>query len=202
MAKNHYVESEHPRLRGRWIKKLGSVAESKDFLDSHYGGWREKLTPAQEKGLRFYQSPGFALMNGQLRGLDLDELKKAERASDADLARAKSASRAFAAAIKSAPPLEEPVMVYRGFSADQFGQLEAGKTIVDKGFTSTSLTDDAGAVGKAARKATAEIMLPAGTRAGAGSSRELVLPPGSKFRIVEVTTRGGAPHVVMEYLLP
>lgn len=179
-----------------------SAADSKGFVDDHYGDWRENLTPAQEKGLRFYQSPGFALMNGQLRGLDTGGLKRQEHASDADLTRAKGASRALHSAIKAAPPLKDDLTVFRGFSTDQFGKLEPGKILQDKGFTSTALTNDAGAVGKAARKATAEVKLPAGTKAAAGSTRELVLPPNSKFRVVSVTSEGGNPHVVMEYVLP
>lgn len=195
--------SAKPKTKAKAMRTKGHTPESsKKFIDDHYGGWRESLSPAQEKGLRFYQSPGFALMNGQLRGLDTDGLKKSERATDADLSRAKTASKNLTAAIKSAPPLKEDVTVFRGFSADQFGKLTEGATVTDKGFTSTSLTDDAGAVGRASSKATAEIKLPAGTKAAAGSSRELVLPPGSKFRITSVTTRGGAPHVTMEYVPP
>lgn len=223
-----YVEAQHPRLHGKWVKKghggagitapkapsapkapagngktkKGLTAEAaKKFVGDHYGSWRDKLTPAQEKGLRFYQSPGFALMNGQLRGVDLPALKAREHASDSDLARAKIASKGLTAAIKTAPPLTEPLTVYRGFSASRYPH-EVGATVTDPGFTSTSLTPDVATVGKATAQATAEITLPAGTRAAAGSSRELVLPPNSKFRVTKVTTRGGVPHVTMEYVLP
>lgn len=223
-----FVEAKHPRANdGKWTDGAGGVAskakkvadvagrvstpkgakgmtaeDSKKFVDGHYGGWRKDMTPAQEKGLRFYQSPGFALMNGQLRGLDAEGLKKQEHASDADMTRAKGASKALHSAIKAAPPLKADLTVFRGFSADQFGKLEPGKVLQDKGFTSTALTNDAGSVGKASRKATAEIRLPAGTKAAAGSTRELVLPPNSKFKVVSVTDRGGSPHVVMKYVLP
>lgn len=227
-----YTEHLHPRGHGgKWVKKgtgkLADIADTDDrpvksagapkggskrkghtmesaksFIDTNYGEWRKNLTPAQEKGMRFYQSPGFALMNGQLRGLDTDGLKKSEHASDSDMARARKASKDLTAAIRAAPPLKEDTTVFRGFSADQFGKLSEGQKIMDKGFVSTSLTDDAGAVGKAKSKATAEITLPAGTRAGAGSARELILPPGSSFRVTSVTTRGGAPHVMMEYVPP
>lgn len=199
----HFIDTPDRAKSSRKVRSKArkkSPADAKAFVDDHYGGWRTKLTAAQEKGLRFYQSPGFALMNGQLRGLDPEELKSAVHASDSDLARAKTATNGLKAAIKAAPPLGEDLTVFRGFSADQFGELTAGQVITDKGFVSTSLTDDAGAVGKAERKATAEITLPAGTKAAAGSTRELVLPAGSSFRIIDVTTRGGAPHVVMEYV--
>lgn len=190
----------HPRdSHGRFRMTL---QEAKDFISGHYGDWHNSLTPSQDKGLRFYQSAGFPLMNGQLRGLDPEELKKAVHASDADLVRAKSATKAFASAIKKAPPLKAPLTVSRGFSADQFGKLTPGQTIQDKAFVSVSLTDDAGAIGKVERHASAEITLPAGTRAGAGYGRELMLPPGAKFRINKVTTKNGEPHVLMEYIIP
>jgi hypothetical protein len=175
--------------------------KDKAFLDSHYAGWKDKLTPAQEKAMRFYQSPGFALMNGQLRGLDKGDIKADVTFDDADLERARKASKDLHSAIRKAPPLEEPMTVYRGFSADQFGDLKPGMRIADKGFTSTSITNDVGSVGRATKQATAEIVLPAGTKAAAGSSRELVLPPGSKFRVASVATRKGVPHVRLELIL-
>lgn len=178
------------------------VANPKAFIDSHYGQWRDGMTSAHEKALRFYQSPGFALMNGQLRGLDKGGLKKSEHASDSDLMRAEKASKDLTAAIRKAPPLERDVTVYRGFSADQFGDLRPGSLITDKGFTSTSLTNDVQAVGRARKPATAEITLPKGTRAGAGSSRELILSPGSTFRVISATTRGGAPHYKLVLVPP
>jgi hypothetical protein len=174
------------------------VGDPKAFINSHYGQWKNQLKPAQEKAIGFYQSPGFALMNGQLRGADPERLKASEHASDNDLARARKASSDLSSAIRAAPPLQKPVKVYRGFDAGQFGSLTPGSVVTDKGFTSTSLTDDAGAVGRAARPATAEIHLPAGTKAAAGSSRELILPAGSAFRVHSVTTRNGMPHARLE----
>ncbi|MFI6510121.1 ADP-ribosyltransferase [Streptosporangium sp. NPDC050855] len=178
-----------------------AAPRDKKFLDDHYGSWRNSLSPAQDKAMRFYQSPGFALMNGQLRGLNSKDIKADVSFNDADLDRARKASKDLNSAIKKAPPLTEPMTVYRGFSADQFGELKPGQELSDKGFVSTSLTNDVGSVGRATRQATAEITLPKGTKAAAGSNREMVLPPGSKFRVVSVTTRKGVPHVHMELML-
>lgn len=191
----------HGYIHG-WIKVGGGVSPKnhKAFLDSHYSQWRDDMSPAHEKALRFYQSPGFALMNGQLRGLDTGGLKASEHATDSDLARAGKASKDLTAAIRKAPPLEHDLTVYRGFSADQFGDLKPGSKITDKGFTSTSLTDDVGAVGRASKPAVAEIVLPKGTKAGAGSARELILPPGATFRVVETGRKGGVLHVKLELI--
>lgn len=191
----------HGYIHG-WIKVGAGVSPKnpKAFLDAHHGQWRDSLTPQHEKALRFYQSPGFALMNGQLRGLDREGLKKGEHATDSDLVRAEKASKDLTAAIRKAPPLEHDLTVYRGFSADQFGDLKPGSVITDKGFTSTSLTDDVQAVGRARKPATAEIVLPKGTKAAAGSARELILPPGAKFRVVSVGRKGGVMHVKLELI--
>ncbi|RCG31977.1 hypothetical protein DQ384_05390 [Sphaerisporangium album] len=175
--------------------------KDKRWLDAHYGEWRNSLSPTQDKAMRFYQSPGFALVNGQLRGLKKGEIKADVSFTDADLERARKASTALKSAIKKAPPLVEPMTVYRGFGANQFGDLEPGQVLSDKGFVSTSITPDVGAVGKATKQATAEITLPEGTKAAAGSARELVLPPGSKFRVLDVSDRSGVPHVRMELIL-
>lgn len=190
------------RAMGRpYRPKVPAKPKAAGNLLGEYKGWRDGLTPAEDKAMRFYQSPGFALMNGQLRGLDAEALKSGEHASDSDLARARLASKNLTKAIAKAPPLPRDVTVYRGFDAGQFGTLKPGQVITDKGFTSTSITDDAGAVGRAGSKGQSRILLPAGTRAAAGSARELVLPPGSSFRVVRVQVKaGGTTHVELELI--
>lgn len=195
-----HLPGKHDQRR-HGAKSIKSPAEGKQFLDEHYGGWRDELTTNEDKALRFYQSPGFALMNGQLRGLKPSEIKADVSFNDADLKRAKKSSADLKKAINKAPPLDEAMVVHRGFSADQFDNLVPGTPISDKGFTSTSLTDDAGAVGRATSAATATILLPPGTKAAAGSQRELILPPGSRFNVVSVTKKGKKTHVEMELIL-
>lgn len=167
-------------------------------LIGQYKGWRDGLTPAEDKALRFYQSPGFALMNGQLRGLDTGKLKAGEHATDDDLKRARKATKDLKGAIAKAPPLKQDTTVYRGFDAGQFGDLAPGKVVKDPGFMSTSVTDDAGAVGRAGQAGQMTLTLPAGTKAAAGSVRELILPPGSSLRITSVAKTGGVTHVKAE----
>ena len=206
-AKGLAWESELRGAHGEWVRTHaggGPVTGEPSHEDvmKHFDQWRDKMTPAQEKGLRFYQSPGFALMNGQLRGLDPEGLKSSEHASDSDMERARKASKDLTAAIRKAPPLPGKLTVYRGFSADQFGDLKPGAVITDKGFTSTSLTKDVAPVGRAKVPATAEIRLPAGTKAGAGASRELILPPGSSFSVVSTSGKGKNLKVVLELVPP
>ena len=170
-------------------------AAAKQFLDDHYGQWKKKgLNDAEYAGLAFYQSPGFALMNGQLRGLPKGQIKADMTFNDQDLKRARKASGDLTKGIGKAPPLPEAVQVHRGFDADQFGDsLRPGARVTDQGFTSTSLTAAGVApVGRAGRPARMRIELPKGTRAGAGSARELILPPGSSFEILGTSQEGGS----------
>lgn len=171
-------------------KQFKGPEDSKAFIDSQYGDWKKGLSPAQEKGLAFYHSPGYQLMNGELRGQKV-------QAPEADLKRARQATKDLKSAIDKSPPLEEGIIVHRGFSADQF-DLTPGSEFSDAGFVSTS-TFKAGASSfqGTGPQVQAKIFLPAGTKAAAGSFKELTLPPGSKFKVV---SRKGA-NVELELVL-
>lgn len=167
-----------------------SDAESKEFIDGQYGEWKGGLTPAESSAITFYQSPGYQLMNGKLRGQDV-------KAPDADMKRAAAATKGLDSAIAKAPPLTRSTTVHRGFSKEQFGSLKKGDTITDRGFVSTSLTrSGAGMFGGEGRGMLATITLPAGTRAGAGSVKEIILPRGSSFRVVSAGKSGVALELV------
>lgn len=183
-------------------ERAPSVPASPADVIGQYKGWRDGLTGDEDKAVRFYQSPGFALMNGQLRGLDPEKLKAGEHASDADLKRARKAVKDLKSAIAKAPPLKQDTTVFRGFDAGQFGELEPGKVVTDKGFMSTALTNDAGAVGRAKSPGQMTLKLPAGTKAAAGTARELILPPGSSVRVTGVTKKGAVTHVTAELVPP
>lgn len=136
-------------------------------------------------------------MNGQLRGRGAGDLKAAEHASDGDLKRASKATKDLTQAIKDAPPLKRDVTVHRALSASQFAGAKPGDVISDKGFTSTAIDRDVSMVGRGGGQVTALIRLPAGTHAAAGSSRELVLPPGARFKVSDVDGKG---NLSLDYL--
>lgn len=173
---------------------IADETEAKAFL-GRYDGWKKDLTDGEDRAMRFYQSPGYALMNGELRGG-----KGSVDAPEADLKRARQATKDLKTAIGKAPPLDEPLTVWRGMSADHFdGPIEPGQTVSDKGFTSTALyRKGVASVAEKGAQVTAEIRLPAGTKAAAGSARELVLPPDAQFRVVSKKGR----NVVLEYQPP
>jgi len=149
-----------------------SDADGKAFIDKTYGDWKKSLSGKEDAAFAFYQSPGYELMNGQARGLKVE-------APAADLKRAKQAIKDFDSAIEKSPGLPHDLIVYRGLNADQFGAVKEGDILTDKGFTSVSLTTGSGTGGKNQAKAT--IRLPAGTKAAAGRTKELVLARGTQF---------------------
>jgi hypothetical protein len=176
-------------------KSFTDNAAGRAFIQGHFGDWHAGLSRDEDKALSFWQSPGFELMNGQLRGNTV-------KAPSADLARARKASKDLKAAIKRSPPLPEPVTVFRGFSASQF-DLTPGAVVTDPGFVSFALTSDGvAAVARHGKPAVAKIVLPKGMRVGAGQTRELIGQPGTKFRIVKVRDGGKVTQIEMEAILP
>jgi hypothetical protein len=164
------------------------------FVKDGWADWRAGMSKAEDGGLAFYQSPGYELMNGQLRGTTLN-------ASAADLKRAAEASKNLTKAIAKAPPLESDLTVFRGFSAEQF-ELKAGAIVQDNGFVSTAITKEGvSAVTKVGTQAVAEIYVPAGTQMAAGYTRELILAPGSRFEIISAVKKGKTWEVKMKLLV-
>jgi len=187
----------HSATTGRFISGSGvqgfsTAEEGKEFLSTHYGNWKANLSTKQKAGMAFYQSPGYELMNGQLRGHNV-------KASPKDLANAKEATKHLKSAINSAPPLTKPTDVYRGFSEAQFGKLKNGMVLQDKGFTSTSLTElQAGSFSGKGKQVLAKITLPVGTKAAGGSAKELVLAPNTKLKVTSVKPGGKQTLVELE----
>lgn len=172
-----------PAVRPGASRRFATVDQAQAFLAGHFNAWRDCLPPEQHAGLRMYQSPDHVLINWQRRG-HVPEI------ADQFALRA---CRDVSAAIAAAPPLAEPVVGFRGFSGSRFGSLTAGQRLTDRGFVSLSLTDDVHADQRAAGLATAAVHLPAGTRAAAVGTRELVLD-GGEFEVLRAGQRRGVPH--------
>ena len=157
-----------------------------------YEAWVEGLAPKEYSALEEYKKEGFRRLNRGLRDHDgnLSMLTPEDRLRAAGLD----------AALRKAPPLERPVVVYRGRLPDAVLEaFEAGEeeTLIDQVFgdpayTSTSLCRGiAGEYGGSSRfpNSVGTITLPMGTRAGfvdavfdKGQS-ELLLPREAKVRI-------------------
>lgn len=183
---------------GTWAPGGGPSTErdAGKFLREHYGEYRDTLPSLQSKAALLYASPLYVAMNELLRGTPVDEVKKLADATDRDITMAGIASLHLHQAILNSPPIKKPLTVFR-----QMGSIEPPKkndVLTEDGFTSTSLINN-NAMGLGT---TAEIRLPIGTKALGGLSREMILPPGARFKVVQTSRRGDRPHYVMTYLIP
>ena len=157
-----------------------------------YEAWVEGLAPAEYAALDEYKREGFRGLNRGLRDHDGD----LSMLTPEDRCRAEGLD----AALRKAPILERPVVVYRGRLPDAVLEAFEGgdeETLIDQVFgdpayTSTSLRSGiAGEYGGSSRfpESVGKITLPRGTRAGfvdavldKGQS-ELLLPREAKVRI-------------------
>jgi hypothetical protein len=176
------------------------LEEADGWARRFYRTWVEGLSAEERSALDEYKREGFSSLNRGLRehGGDLSMLPPEDRrrAEGLDVALAKT------------PPLERPMVVYRGRLPDAVLEaFEAGEeeTLLDQVFgdpayTSTSLGSGiARAYGGSSRfpDSVGKITLPRGTRAGCvdavldkGQS-ELLLPREAKVRIDEAYREGG-----------
>jgi ADP-ribosyltransferase exoenzyme len=178
----------------------GDLEVADGWARRFYAAWVERLSPEEYSALDEYKKEGFRSLN---RGL---------RDHDGDLSRLQPEDRRRAegldAALEKTPPLEGPLVVYRGRLPDAVLEaFEAGEeeTLVDQVFgdpayTSTSL--DSGVAreyGGSSRfpDSVGRITLPPGTRAGCVDAVfdkdqcELLLPREARVRIARAYREGG-----------
>lgn len=186
--------SLHPRdTEGRFAEVPGAGAgqrftTKKDALaytSRIYRGWYDGDRNARDAMQDWENGLGYRSMQASLRGT-VDELKaNLSRPSERDFVDLYAAHvPKLEAAISSAPPLPEPMVVHRGIDSSLVSGLVAGDRYTDKGFTATS-PYPAGAYADLPKgeQTKLEIELPAGTRAAWGPWGEMVLPPGSVFEV-------------------
>jgi hypothetical protein len=177
---------------GRVGGYFGDLEEANGWARRFYEAWVEGLSPEEYSALYEYKKAGFRSLNRGLRDHDGD----LSRLPPEDRRRAEGLD----AALEKAPPLERPVVVYRGRLPDAVLEaFEAGEeeTLLeqvfgDLAYTSTSLGSGiAREYGGSSRfpESVGRITLPRGTRAGCLDSvldkgqSELLLPREARFRI-------------------
>lgn len=157
-----------------------------------------KLTENEKYSVEHYASDGFLDINKYLRG------QKGYRAREEDIK--KNVARLDSAIGKSTVP---KCTVYRGLENEEmFKNLSSlkGSVIEDKAFVSTSLNKNIGETyGSGSGGITIEIRVPEGAKAldVAGLSpnkmeREILLPRGSKFNVIEAHVENGRGRVIAE----
>ena len=186
------------------VDRVGGYFDDLEGADgwarSFYGAWVEGLSPEEYSALDEYKREGFRGLNRGLRDQDGDPSVLAPE----DRRRAEGLD----AALEKTPPLERPVVVYRGRLPDAVLEaFEAGEeeTLVnqmfgDPAYTSTSLYRGiARGYGGSSRfpDSVGKITLPRGTKAGCvdavfdkGQS-ELLLPREAKVSIDKAYREGG-----------
>jgi SPP1 gp7 family putative phage head morphogenesis protein len=98
--------------------------------------------------------------------------------------------------ITKAPPLEEPIVVFRGIKGDaakKLAGLRAGSTYKEPGFVSTSMSQEVGYRFMGDEGVLLEIIVPKGTRGvsveaflGSPSKEfEWLMAPGTRFKVIE-----------------
>ena len=207
-----FNEALHPRGKGEhggeWIKKLSDTIGGGDHLtgDDAYNSapWAQDLPNANKDALDSYAGGGFDWINKLHRnGADTvpaPGLKIIQRRSDA-----------LDSMIESAPPLKHNIQVLRGvdYSDDVFGPVGSmtGKVFSDKGFVSTTTDDKVQKrFSMANNSAAMKIKVPAGTRAislgfgGDKREREILLPRGSRFKVISDVLNGKTRHIELELL--
>ncbi len=187
---------DHDRVGGHF----DDYEEADGWARRFYGAWVEGLSVEEYSALDEYKRQGFRSLNRGLRDHDgdLSTLPPEDRRR----------AEGLDAALEKTPPLERPVVVYRGrlpdavLEAFEAGEEETllGQVFGDPAYTSTS-RDSAIAMeyGGSSRfpDSVGKITLPKGTKAGCvdavldkGQS-ELLLPREAKFRIDRAYREGG-----------
>lgn len=170
-------------------KKIDSKAmqaSQKAYMDAH----GISLTPAQLEAVQNYTGGGYSSMNGYLRGTHESVGPQTKQ----HVVQLQSAMM----------PLQESILLLRGAGWEhfppEFRKMPAAKKLVGKSvtwpeFVSTSV---AGSGGQFSGAVHFEIEAPAGTSAIFArpwsihkSENEVVLPAGTKFRVMSVTPSGG-----------
>ncbi len=176
------------------------LQEANGWARGFYGAWVEGLSSEEHSALDEYKREGFRSLNRGLRDHDGD----LSMLPPEDRRRAEGLD----AALEKAPPLERPVVVYRGRLPDAVLEaFEAGEeeTLVDQVFgdpayTSTSLYRViAREYGGSSRfpDSVGKITLPRGTKAGCVDAvldkgqAELLLPRDARVRIDKAYREGG-----------
>lgn len=152
--------------------------------------WQDTKRKEQQAGMNsdqmeartYYVTQGYASVNGTLRN---PGRPGSEYTDKRNLEYAKNLKSSFI-------PIGENVRVYRGVNAEHF-PIKVGTVFEDKGFVSTSVHKNiAQRFSKTAKKTVMVIDLHKTVRVGFGSldsEGEIILPPGSKFRIRKIVNK-------------
>lgn len=193
-----------------------TLAQAEQWARKQYNPWWEALPSNEQDGLRAYKDGAYTEINGGLRKNNGD-VSKITQGWDPKSTRDRI--HAMDKGIAKAPPLEEPIVVYRGrlpngildgFVAGNEKGL-VGKEFVDHGYQSTSLKRGVGKAFKGSSKyppSVGKITVPKGSKVAYLESgyemgeAEVLLPRGTKLRVTKVYKQDGTLYADAEAILP
>lgn len=186
--------AKHPGNRGKGLRRLppprGGMVGSPDYTEAEH-----------EAALSAYiDNPDVNVF-----------LRKGEGSGGREPADLKEEARVLNDLIQIQDPLEEPRTVYRG--GNKLPPMEVGDEFTDRGFSSTSEDESTAGIfamapimrGEPEKGDVLEITIPAGARAlevysvyPHGAEDEVILPPGTTFRVTGITDDGYEVEVVVD----
>jgi hypothetical protein len=180
-------------------KTYSSHSEADKAAKPHYNEWRYSLDAEEAAAMKAYKGFGYAQLNGYLRHPEQSSPKWSV-VSDVKWKTRDEVIGVMDRALAKAPGTPEPMIAYRGLYAPL--DVSVGDIIEDKGYTSLTMARDVarkftvGNPQSAPNKPTGPLLkinLPAGTKAAYADywsnlkEAELVLPRGSKMRVLSVS---------------
>jgi SPP1 gp7 family putative phage head morphogenesis protein len=178
---------------------MGSTPEEMSNFQVNRG---LKMTEKQAETIRAYQNTEYTPMNNILRmpGASIDKYNErySNRLNPVTWRKVKEKITDLETIISQAPPLEQPIVVYRGVKQDakaKLLRLNAGSTYKEPGFVSTSFSQDVAEVFLGESGVMLEITVPAGTKGlsiqpfskeffNGVKEYEWLMAPGTKFRVI------------------
>lgn len=195
---------------GKGARQFKELGDSESWGNEHYSKWADGLSPDTKAFIQSYKGSAHATINRDLQ----------ENGGDANATpdHIQEHIKPIDAALNSAPPLKEPITVFRGglptgvTDAFDVGAEDglANEVFGDDGYVSTSLlprvADSFAEKGRGGQKpAGANITLPKGAKAAfidaegltpaINLESEMLLPRGSRFRVNRAYRRDGVPWV-------
>jgi hypothetical protein len=186
-------ESKLPKEKPAEVKPVAPSGSGKRMtvadVKQHYGDWYKKQTPASKKLMDKYTQDSTTI-NSYQRFPDRPWYRPDDPEFTENLDKRIKQLKGL---IDSAPPLKEPVTVYRAIGASNeemkklIDSLKPGTVHQDNGFVSTTPAEKATGlhgIGKHGN-VVMHINVPAGAKAAflGNSYDEMLLPPGTRFKI-------------------
>lgn len=199
---------------------LGDAQSARDWANSSFQPWQDSLTEVEQEIIGGYIYGAAFPINDFLRSAsyETDDLDDAEMGGDGESgvrSMREQAEILNGAMKKPGAVLDRDVVVYRGIAdvqiSDSWSDIRVGKRFSDKGFVSTSLNPEvakkfAENSESVERAVVAKILLKKGQRAAwiepfnttYSPCDELLLPPGTRFRVVGKEEQGNIGVLALE----